>query len=800
MKQVYALLVACMCFVAAGRAQDPGEMLNKWSQRNPIEKIYVQFDRDAYIAGETAWFKVYLLSDYQPDTISSSVYVELLKDSVQVISRQVLPVLLGASNGQFELPDSLVTGQYHVRAYTVTMLNQVNGNCDFFYHRSLTINGKKAPAATAALATKPSIYFFPEGGNMVKGLPATVAFRATGANGFPVNASGTVRNSKGEEIAKFSSYHDGLGMFEIPSVADNNYYATVDGWSQEQIPLPAPVEKGIHISLINHPHGYLFELQQKTGDPVFQASYMIGQMQHHLVFRQQFASGKENLQGVLDTRNLNSGILQVTFFNAAHQPLAERLVFVNNSEFKVEGTIKEDSIDFRGKARNRITLALKDTIRGSFAVSIYDDAFASETTRSENIITSLLLTSDLPGLIHRPSWYFEAPVDSALAGMDLVMMTNGWRRFRWEELPAKLQSNAGYNDGAFITLSGKVNYQGLKKPFADKDVLLFVNARDGKRSTQFIHTDKDGYFKLDSMVFFEKSRLLFSDVRGKKSQFIDVLLGPDSLRRRFSLPPVRFSTMSGQEKQDNRWQMDYDAILKANGQMLEEVKLKSIKKSPLQIVDDRYTTGAFSGDASKSIDLVNSDEAEAYQNVFDYLRARVNGLQVTADGFDYTVYYRQNSSMSSMGDIPMTLFLDEIETDASVISTIPASQVALVKVYTSFAGAAGNAPGGMLSIYTKKGEDYANGSGVANQVPYSGYAVIKEFYSPDYKKEEGRTDNRITLVWKPNMVLNSINPEIRIPFYNSDRTKRYRVVVEGVTVGGKLLSIEKQIGNPGRAF
>lgn len=55
-------------------------------------------------------------------------------------------------------------------------------------------------------------------------------------------------------------------------------------------------------------------------------------------------------------------------------------------------------------------------------------------------------------------------------------------------------------------------------------------------------TDKLGNFRLDSMLLFGKSRILFSDIRGKKSQFIDVSMAPDSLSRTFSspiLPPFK---------------------------------------------------------------------------------------------------------------------------------------------------------------------------------------------------------------------------------------------------------------------
>ena len=241
--------------------------------------------------------------------------------------------------------------------------------------------------------------------------------------------------------------------------------------------------------------------------------------------------------------------------------------------------------------------------------------------------------------------------------------------------------------------------------------------------------------------------------------------------------------------------MDYDAIARANGLMLPGITIKVHKRSPLEEVDEKYTTGFFSGDANRVIDLIHNDEAMPYNNIFDYLQSRVVGLQIFKDGLDYSVFYRQVPTASSMGNIPMTLYLDEVETDVSYIASIPANQVALVKVYSTFAGASGNGPGGVLAVYTKKGSDYFNSSSTASFSIYNGYSVLKEFYAPDYKVQTAgnRPDIRITLDWRPGIYFNSVNPTIPVIFYNNDRTKRFKIVAEGMTTEGKLIMLEKII-------
>ncbi|MEI2739895.1 MAG: hypothetical protein V9F01_14070 [Chitinophagaceae bacterium] len=787
----------------SGIAQKPEQLLANWSARSPIEKAYLHFDRDNYIAGETAWFKAYLYSDYQPDTISTSLYAELINDTGVVISRAIVPVLLGTANGYFELSDSITTGSYLVRTYSPTMLNQ---DADFTGKGSIFIYGKKNAAPAEPKEKMIRLEFFPEGGNLINGYLNTVAFKITNENGLPVAAKGNIVNEKNELVTIFSALHDGMGMFELTPAPNGKYFAVLetDAAGKKHL-LPESTNKGIALTVMPHPQGNFFELKQRKEDPAFQVAYMIGQMQHHIVFKQEFKTFKEEMQGIINTKNLHSGILQITFFNKDDQPLAERLCFVNNREYFISGEIIADTVNFSPKAKNRFSVQLKDTVQGSFSVSITDPDYSLSAVRENNIISSLLLTSDLKGYVHNPAFYFSNDDDSVKTALDLVMMTNGWRRFKWTELSQKAARPGSYKDGSFITLSGKVTLRDTKKPFVEKPLLMMLMAADSTRSMQMTTTDKQGYFRLDSILLFGKSRILFSDIRGKKSMYIDVNMGADSLTRPFFLPkatlPFRRADIALGTAQ-KKMEVDYDAIQKAAGLMMEEVILKAKKKkSLLQELEEKYTTGQFSGDANKILDLVNADDAAAYNNIFDYLQTRVNGLQIEVNGFDYEVYYRQQASISSLGNFPMVLYLDEIETDASFISTIPANQVAMVKVYSSFTAATGNAPGGVLAIYTKKGSDMSDVmQHAADMVKYNGYSVTKEFYAPDYavdKSEKARTDNRITLSWRPNVLINNVNPKIPLTFYNNDRTTSFKVVVEGMTLDGRMLMIEKTISRKG---
>jgi hypothetical protein len=434
--------------------------------------------------------------------------------------------------------------------------------------------------------------------------------------------------------------------------------------------------------------------------------------------------------------------------------------------------------------------------------------------RQENILSGLLLTSDLKGYIHHPAYYFSANnADSVQNALDLVMMTNGWRRFNWTEILKTAPPGNQYRDPGYITLKGQINQAGTKKPFADRELLAIVIPSDNSKNMQMLHTDKEGRFRIDSAVFFGPARIAFSDIKGKKSKFIEVRLDADSLNKIYALPGISGSDTrpSGisSGRSAKKMQKEYNAVMMARGIMLEGVTVNSHKKSKQEEFEEKYVSSLFAGDAVRKIDLQEED-VTAYQNIFDYLRSRVPGLTVvepnyesggmpqgiTDEGAAYRIFFRQAPTISSLNNIPAVLYLDEIETSAGVIATMPANQIAYIKVFSSFVGASGNGAGGALAIYTKRGDDMLAVIPSAGDIlSYKGYSVIREFYSPDYsvKKTTNTSDDRTTLYWNPVVFASGVNCKVPLRFYNNDRTRQFKIIVEGMTADGKMLMIEKTV-------
>jgi uncharacterized protein YlzI (FlbEa/FlbD family) len=150
---------------------------------------------------------------------------------------------------------------------------------------------------------------------------------------------------------------------------------------------------------------------------------------------------------------------------------------------------------------------------------------------------------------------------------------------------------------------------------------------------------------------------------------------------------------------------------------MNEVVVRSKKKSATEEMNDFYSKGFFSSGETKIIDLVNGPDKIVQENIIEFLKFKVPGLSVvdpnyenapmpSLDPFDdpsaYRIYYRQQATISSLGNTPMAIYLNEVQISPSVLATVPANDIVLIKVFSNFALAPGGGAGGALAIYTKK--------------------------------------------------------------------------------------------------
>lgn len=147
------------------------------------EYLAFHVGRATYVAGEPIFYKVYCYSDNKEDVFFSKVlYVELIDNQKNSISAQVLKIEQNAASSVLQLPDTLSTGLYYLKAYTQWMKN--SGESFFgsfpvyiFNQYDETLNTK----SNYNVSFEPEVYI--QGGKLITGLPVQLQVRVPGLLG-----------------------------------------------------------------------------------------------------------------------------------------------------------------------------------------------------------------------------------------------------------------------------------------------------------------------------------------------------------------------------------------------------------------------------------------------------------------------------------------------------------------------------------------------------------------------------------------------------------------------------------------
>ncbi|HWR32250.1 MAG TPA: hypothetical protein VN451_01890, partial [Chitinophagaceae bacterium] len=162
MKKLLTIQGLMLVVIFHSAAQKNDSALNMLSTQFPPERIYIHYDKEYYVAGETIWFKAYLYSDGKPSVLSSTLCIQFIDDKNRNIITQKYPVLGAVAKGNIDLPDSLLEGNYTVRALTPAMLNEEDA---FIYKKNIFVIKPHSTTATNIKQLQNlSLLFFPESG------------------------------------------------------------------------------------------------------------------------------------------------------------------------------------------------------------------------------------------------------------------------------------------------------------------------------------------------------------------------------------------------------------------------------------------------------------------------------------------------------------------------------------------------------------------------------------------------------------------------------------------------------------
>jgi hypothetical protein len=359
-------------------------------------------------------------------------------------------------------------------------------------------------------------------------------------------------------------------------------------------------------------------------------------------------------------------------------------------------------------------------------------------------------------------------------------------------------------DSDYLQIRGRYYTSGQATIRAGQSITMIMQAKDSSKQYFMVPLKTDGTFKQRGLIFFDTARVYYQ-LNGDKR-----LSEVASVNFQYSLPQVYFPGRlqvyrtkifdSARFKNDNLFyasiqkiRKNYDSVV-----ILKEVIVQSKIKSPVDILDEKYTSGLFNSKNGYSFDVMSDDRAQGSLDIFHYLQNMVPGMSMSIPFLGANGAEDANSNNVpgiSWRDGTPDIYLNEMPSNAEGIMGIQMSDVAYIKVYRPpFMGSSGSGASGAIAVYTKKPSDKAMSLKGLSNVLVTGYSVYKEFYSPDYAFSQPKApDLRPTIYWNPYVLTDKKNKSAKLEFYNNDITTKFRIIIEGMNANGKLTRIEKII-------
>lgn len=752
--------------------------IKRFTSSHEIEKAYLQFDKLCYAAGDTIFFKSYVVAGNQHmlSNISGILHVDLINPASHISQSLQIQLTKGLGWGDFVLPDTLRAGNYHIRAYTKWMQNS---NYTDIFDETILIGNLKSTAAVyenAAnnnTANQADVQFFPEGGTLITDLRSNIGFKAIGTDGLGIDVKGIIIDNNSKPIAQFASSHLGMGSFSFVPEKGKTYrakYKLKDSVEHiENLPLPAPEGMVLSVSsftdrvsvIINTSHGFYEQNQNKNYTLTVYSGGILTNI-----------SVKPDIEGLNFNIPLNkfaTGIAQFTAFGPDGTPLCERLAFVQNPSDQLDINVntskpiynKREKVDMRINTISKIETPGK----GHYSVAVIDESKVPDGNDHASILAYLLLTSDLKGYIEQPNYYFDDNTDKAKDDLDALLLTQGYRHFTWQQILSDTTTSPKFEAEKAMTITGSVANTQNKQPVSDRSITL-MDIQGGQFYSQ--KSNSNGKFRFADMMFTDNTRFLLNATDSTSKLKIKLVLDADT-------PLLKVEPLYIQGKPDTDIQA-YLENVKAiqtdkalHNKMLKEVKIISYRSSNIagpghadQVIDmrDNKIAGTMSTIlTSKSLHGVTIWNGKAYLN-------GIGGqMLIVIDGA-----YANSFEDLNPYDIETVEVLKN--TNAFIYGV---SSGGGVLVFTTRAGGATKVPNelspGLLPFKAK------------------GVHIAREFYSPKYTTARSlantRPDLRSTIYWQPEVTTDA-KGQASFSYYNADGTGNYKVIIEGIDESGHI--------------
>ena len=746
--------------------------LQRYGQQALVEKLYVHLDRPVYTARETMWLKLYAVDGtwHKSLALSKVAYLEVLNAQQQPVLQTQLALHNATAQGALDLPATLPTGRYVVRAYTSWMKNF---DPEYYFQTPVTIINTFAASGSAGAPAARSydVQFFPEGGQLVQGVASRVGFRVADAAGRGQAATGTVRDAQGRAVATLRTLRAGLGSFEFTPAAGAAYTAEIQLAAGQKLrqPLPAAAAQGYVLRLAEASATQLRLHVRARGLGAEAAQLaLVGHSGQRIATAQ---VAVPNAQGevdfVVDKAALLPGISHFTVFNSRRQPVAERLYFRRPRPLAVTAAFSQARYGPRQQVALRLALPA-GAAPAQLSLAVYQlDSLAAGVAQA-GIGSVLSLTSDLKGTVEDPDYYLRDSSQVGQRAVDNLLLTHGWSRFRWADvlaarplaLPYAPELNGPLLRGQVRTAAGA----------AAPGIVAYL-AAPGRAARFYTATSgPDGGLQFEPReAYGPRTYVLQTDWR-RDSTYQLALLSPYSARYAAGpVAPVALDTSLAADLTRRHIQAQLQTTYYGRYrryQLPSPDTLALYGKPPVQYRLDDYTR-------FKTLEEVLREYVQGV-----YVRPRKDGMHLlVADQLHGTLF--ENDPLVLLDGVPVF--------DSNKLLAFDPLRLQRVAVFTNryFYGA--HDYDGLLSFNTYRGD--LQGFALDPRAlleEYNGLQGQREFFAPRYDipAPSQLPDQRNLLHWQPAIALAPGTTQ-EVTFYTSDQSGHYRVVVQALAANGQ---------------
>jgi len=382
-----------------------------------------------------------------------------------------------------------------------------------------------------------------------------------------------------------------------------------------------------------------------------------------------------------------------------------------------------------------------------------------------DIRSYLLLTSELKGKITSPEYYFQNNNKNAIEAADNLMLTQGWRRFKWEDvLQNKEPSFELIPEADGLIINGKITTRYNAVAAKNINVTLSVPGENFQLANA--KSDESGALNFNMKNFYGTNNVIVQTDSNYKVELASSFSNKVSadVGTPFQMPV--------------KWKQQL--LFRSINVQAENAYL--VSKKQRSYLYDTEDTSLFYGKPDKRYFL---DDYTRFTTIEEIMREYVTEVRVGKIGRQFHFKVLNVPGKSFFENDPLILMdgLPVLNTNAIMeVDPLKIRKLDIISRKYYYGDAVYQ---GIVSYTTYKGDldgFLLNANNIV--INFDGLQREREFYSPVYSGEDTNIpDLRNVLFWSPAIKTDS-SGKTEFSFYTSEITGKFACVIQGISQDG----------------